>query len=120
METLPISNQYRMIKDIPNQNQSRVFYREKFLKELGFKLYGDIDSLNPENYRKMYEIAYLTFHQNQGKPTRIEPEPTPLEEIKGDITLEQLADLELSISIMYASGFTILCQELGRDPLREI
>jgi hypothetical protein len=92
------------------------FTHEAFLERIGHKLYA---GLKPDDNKGMYERAYATFRHNQDCPARIDPEPPAPEDIEGDITSEQLTELELCVAIQYGMGFTTLCLAFGKDPKKE-
>lgn len=108
------------MKDKELEDSSRThlgtFTREGFLEKIGNTLYEGLDE---NDYTSMYKRAYKTFMHNQGKPFKITPEPIPPEQIKGEVTLELLGEVEGSVAIQYSFGFKLIC-DLSKDPIQEI
>lgn len=109
----------RSNKENSTENTTHIgeFSRKSFLQTIGNTLY---QGLKPSDYRGMYERAYRAFKHNQEKPFKVEPEPLPPEMIEGEITLDRLSEVEVSLAIMYAGGFSLLSNLLGKDPKEEI
>ena len=93
--------------------------RDKYLEHVGKLIYGDLNPRDPANFKELYRRAYATFQHNQGKLITIEDRvPTPSEKLE-EVTLNELIDLEVDVSIFFGGGLGVLCKALGRDPQQQ-